>query len=74
MQLTPDTEMTVYVPSETVASVVLAIGSKVRGFKPSLGDGFLRAIKISSTPSFREEEKRSASCRKILRYVKITLK
>jgi hypothetical protein len=37
--------MTVYVPSESVASVVLAIGSKVRGFKPSLGDGFLRAIK-----------------------------
>jgi hypothetical protein len=34
---------------------VLAIGHKVHGFKPSQGDGFLRAIKICSTPSFREE-------------------
>jgi hypothetical protein len=31
---------------------VLAIGPKVRGFKPGRGYGFLRAIKILSTPSF----------------------
>jgi hypothetical protein len=42
---------------------VIAIASKVRGFnpgiKPGLGDGFLRAIKILSTPSFRLEAKPS---------------
>jgi hypothetical protein len=32
---------------------VLAIGTKVRGFKLGQGDAFLRAIKIRSTPSFR---------------------
>jgi hypothetical protein len=36
---------------------VLAIGSKVRGFKPGRGDGFLRAIKISRTPSIGWEAK-----------------
>jgi hypothetical protein len=30
------------------------IGSKVRGFKLCRGEGFLRAIKIRSTPSFGE--------------------
>jgi hypothetical protein len=30
---------------------MLAIGHKVPGFKPGRGDGFLRAIKIRSTPS-----------------------
>jgi hypothetical protein len=49
---------------------VLAIGPKVCGFKPGQGDGFLRAIKICSTPSFEGEEKLEASCRKILRHVK----
>jgi hypothetical protein len=34
---------------------VLAIGLKVRRFKPGRGDGFLRAIKIRSTPSFGGE-------------------
>jgi hypothetical protein len=34
---------------------VLAIGTKVRGFKPSLGDGFLKAVKIMRTPSFGGE-------------------
>jgi hypothetical protein len=31
---------------------VLVIGPKVCGFKPGGGDGFLREIKIRSTPSF----------------------
>jgi hypothetical protein len=30
---------------------LLAIGPKVHGFKPGQGDGFLRVIKICSTPS-----------------------
>jgi hypothetical protein len=34
------------------------------GSNPAEGDGFLRAIKISSTSSFRREEKPWASCRK----------
>jgi hypothetical protein len=37
---------------------VLATGTKGRGFKPGQGDGFLRAIKIRSTPSFGWEVKR----------------
>jgi hypothetical protein len=32
---------------------VLAPGPKGRGFEPSQVNGFLRAIKIRSTPSFR---------------------
>jgi hypothetical protein len=39
---------------------VLAIVSKVRGFKPDRGDGFLRAIKIHSTPNFGGEVKPEA--------------
>jgi hypothetical protein len=31
---------------------VLATGPRGRGFKPGRGDGFLRVIKIHSTPSF----------------------
>jgi hypothetical protein len=49
---------------------VLVIRLKVRGFKLGRGDGFLRGIKIGSTPSFGREVKRFAACRKILRYVK----
>jgi hypothetical protein len=45
---------------------VLAIGLKVREFKPGRGDGFLKAIKIRSTPRFAGELKPSAPCRKIL--------
>jgi hypothetical protein len=41
-----------------VMVIVLAIGSKFRGFKPGLGDGFLGAIKIRSTPSFGGEMNR----------------
>jgi hypothetical protein len=39
------------------------------GFKPGQGDGFLRAIKICSTPSFRWEVKLEAHV-KILQHVK----
>jgi hypothetical protein len=49
---------------------VLATGPKGCGFEPSQGDGFLRAIKIRSTPSFGWEVKPEVPCRKILRHVK----
>jgi hypothetical protein len=45
---------------------VFAIGPKVRRFKPSRGDVFLRVIKIHSTPSFEEEVKPKALCLMIL--------
>jgi hypothetical protein len=48
---------------------VLATGTKGRGFKPGRDDGFLRAIKIRSTPSFGWEVKPETP-RKILRHVK----
>jgi hypothetical protein len=50
---------------------VFAIGPKFIGFIPALGDGFLRTIKIRSTPSFGGEVKSSAPCRKILKHVKM---
>jgi hypothetical protein len=53
---------------------VLATGLKGRGFKPGRGDGFLRAIKIRSTPSFGWEVKPKFPCRKILLHVKDILK
>jgi hypothetical protein len=53
-----------------VMASVLDIGPKVRGFKLGRGDGFLRAIKILSTPSFGGEVKPSAPCCNILRNVK----
>jgi hypothetical protein len=46
---------------------VLVTGPKGRGFKPGRGDGFLRAIKIRSTPSFGREVKLEVPCHKILR-------
>jgi hypothetical protein len=49
---------------------ILAIGPKVRRFKPGRGDGFSWAIIIRSTPSFKWEVKQEAPCRKILRYIK----
>jgi hypothetical protein len=51
---------------------VLVIGLRVRGFKPGQCDGFLKAIKIRSTPSFGKDVKPSALCRKILRQIKNT--
>jgi hypothetical protein len=53
---------------------VLATGPKGRGFKPGRGDGFLRAIKIRSAPSFGWEVKPEVPCRKILRHVKDPLR
>jgi hypothetical protein len=52
-----------------VASVVLAIRPKVHEFKHGLGDGFLRATEIHSTPSFRRELKPEAPCYKILQHI-----
>jgi hypothetical protein len=49
---------------------VLVTEPKGRVFEPSQGDGFLKAIKIRSTPSFEWEVKPEVPCRKILRYVK----
>jgi hypothetical protein len=49
---------------------VLAIGANVCGFKLGRGGGFLRAIKIHSTPSFGGEVKLEAPRYKILRHVK----
>jgi hypothetical protein len=49
---------------------VFAIGPKVRGFKPELGNVFLRAIKIRSTLFFGGVVKPEAPCRKILRDVR----
>jgi hypothetical protein len=49
---------------------VLAIGSKVLGFKPDKGAGVLRAIKICSTPPFGGNVKTVAPCCEILRHVK----
>jgi hypothetical protein len=52
---------------------VLTTGPKGRVFKPGRGDGFLRAIKIRSTPSFGWEAKPETPCCKILRHVKAPL-
>jgi hypothetical protein len=49
-----------------VMVIVLAIGSKVRGFKT----GLARWIKVYSTTYFEGEEKPLAPCRKLLRHVK----
>jgi hypothetical protein len=49
---------------------VLATRPKVCELEPSQGDGFLRAIKIRSTPSFGWEVKPEVPCRKILRHVR----
>jgi hypothetical protein len=49
---------------------VHATEPKVRGFKPGGCDGFLRVIKIRSTPSFEGKVKPEVPCRKILRDVK----
>jgi hypothetical protein len=51
---------------------VLALPPKVRGFKPSWGDGFLRAIKVRSTLYFSGEVKPLTPC-KNLWHVKVTL-
>jgi hypothetical protein len=43
------------------------------GSKPAKRHGFLRAIKICSTTSFRREVKLSAPCPKILQHIKRSL-
>jgi hypothetical protein len=52
-----------------VASV-LATWPKGRWFKAGRGDGFLRPIKIRSTPSFGWEVMPEVRCSKILRHIK----
>jgi hypothetical protein len=52
---------------------VLDIEPKGRVFEPIQGDGFLRAIKIRSTPSFGWKVKPEVPC-KILRHFKDLLK
>jgi hypothetical protein len=52
---------------------VLAIGPKVHGIKTSRRNGYLRMIKIRSTPTFGVGIKTKASCLNILRHVKKTL-
>jgi hypothetical protein len=53
--------------SETIYEMFLLIGRfpRLTGSNPTKDGGFLRAIKISSTPSFVGEVKPSAPCRKI---------
>jgi hypothetical protein len=53
----------------SVVVSVLATGPKGRGLKPGRGDGFVRTIKIRSTPSFGWEVKPEVPCCKILRPV-----
>jgi hypothetical protein len=52
---------------------VHATGPKDCGFEPSQGNGFLRVIKIRSTPYFRQKLKLEVPC-KILWQVKDLLK
>jgi hypothetical protein len=54
----------------SVVVSVIATEPKGRAFKNGRSDGFLRAIKIRSTPSFVWEVKPEVPCRKILRHVK----
>jgi hypothetical protein len=49
---------------------LLAIGSKSAGMNQAEIDGFLMAIKIRSTTSFRGEVKPFVPCRNILQHVK----
>jgi hypothetical protein len=56
-------------PGGVVVSV-LATGPKGCGFEPCQGNGFLRAIKIRSTPSFEWEVKTEVPCRKMLPHAK----
>jgi hypothetical protein len=55
--------------SAVVVSVV-STGPKGLGFKPGRGNGFLKAIKICSTPYFGWEVKPEAACSKILGMLK----
>jgi hypothetical protein len=63
-----------YLPSPVLLGslvvIVLAVGTKVRGFKSCRGRWILRTIKIRSTPSFGGEAKPAGPCSNILRHVK----
>jgi hypothetical protein len=52
--------------------IVLAIGPKVRGFKPGRGQWFSRAIKVRTTSLFWGVIKPSAPCRKFYDILKNT--
>jgi hypothetical protein len=57
-----------FIKPESLGGVVVSvfvIGPMVCRFKSSRGKGFLRVIKIGSTPSFVGEVNLEASCRKI---------
>jgi hypothetical protein len=56
--------------------VVSVLASRPKGcrFEPGQGDGFLRVIKICSTPSFGREVKMEVPRCKILQHVKDLLK
>jgi hypothetical protein len=53
---------------------VLATKPKGCGFEAGQGNGFLKAIKIRSTPSCEWKVKPEVPCRQILRHVKEFLK
>jgi hypothetical protein len=50
--------------------IVLAVGHKIRGFKPGSGQWIFKGDKICNTTVFEGEVKPSAPCRKILRHNK----
>jgi hypothetical protein len=53
---------------------MLAIGPKIRGFKPGRGNEFLRMTQIQSMPSFRADVNLLAPYRNTLQHLKITSK
>jgi hypothetical protein len=57
--------MQLYCRLSGIVVSVLATGPEGWGFKPGRGDGFLRAIKIRSTPFFGWEVKPEVPCHKI---------
>jgi hypothetical protein len=64
----------IYTQKRPISKYINNTGPKGRGFDSGQDDGFLRAIKICSTPSFRWEVKLDVQCRKILRHAKELLK
>jgi hypothetical protein len=71
--LPTDCSISIKIQASRLGGVVvsmIATGPKGHGFKPGQGKGFLRAIKICRTPSFRWEVKPEIPCRKILWHVK----
>jgi hypothetical protein len=56
-----DTVETYFASLETYRVALVVLDPKVAGSKPGQGDGFLRAIKIRSTPSSRMGNKAERS-------------